>query len=355
MQPIEHGGNILQTARELGVAPETILDFSASINPLGVPETVMAAVHACLAHIQHYPEIAGASLTHQLATHHGLPATQFVPGNGSTELIYLLPRVLRPRRALLLAPCFGEYARSLTQSGCAVDPYPLRAEEDFLFDPLRLLHQIRPDTDLVVLANPGNPAGTRMPAEALLELADGLREQALVLVDEAFMDFCPEHSLLPHLLAHANLLVLRSLTKFYAIAGLRAGYLAGPAPIVARLAEAREPWTLSTPGLAAARACLDAEAYRRRTLELIPQWRDQLRRGLQELRFRVFPGQANYLLAHCPPQGPQAPQLAAALREQGLLIRDCSNFVGLDARYLRVAVRLPEENRRLLQALRKLL
>ncbi|KIH76341.1 L-threonine O-3-phosphate decarboxylase [Geoalkalibacter ferrihydriticus] len=354
MQPSQHGGNVLQTARELGLEPEALRDFSASINPLGTPDEVMAAIRASLEQIQHYPEIDGASLIQALAEHHQMAPGHFVPGSGSTELIYLLPRVLRPRRALLLAPCFSEYARSLAQIGCSVDYHLLSAEDNFLFDPLSLLHQIRPETDLIVLANPGNPAGTALAPQALLELAAGIREQALLLVDEAFVDFCPDHSLLPHLKHCDNVLVLRSFTKFYAMPGLRAGYLAGAPHTLARLAQAREPWTLSTPALAAARACLGAADFRRHTLRVIPQWRGQLQKGLQELGWRVFPGEANYLLAHLPPGSTKAPQLAATLRAQGILVRDCSNFVGLDETYVRVAVRRPEDNQRLLHALRTL-
>ncbi|WP_305041330.1 threonine-phosphate decarboxylase CobD [Geoalkalibacter sp.] len=355
MKSPEHGGNVLQTARELGLSPEAILDFSASINPHGVPQGVLAAIRASLARIQHYPEIDGGSLREALAAHHRLPAEHFLPGSGSTELIYLLPRVLRPRRALLVAPCFSEYERSLSQVGCAVEFLPLSPADGFSFDPQRLLNRLEPDTDLILIANPANPTGRATPPEALLDLAARVREQALVLIDEAFVDFCPEHSLLPYLGKERNLFVLRSLTKFYAIPGLRAGYLAGPPRTVARLAQAREPWTLSTPALAAAHACLAEEAFRRQTWELIPQWREQLQRGLEELGLRVFSSSANYLLARLGEGAPSATQVSAGLREKGILLRDCSNFPGLDQRYVRAAVRLPDENRRLLAALRLIL
>lgn len=352
MTSVEHGGNVLQTARELGLAPEDILDFSASINPLGIPDGVREAILASLARLQYYPEIDGGSLREALAVHHRLPPEHFLPGSGSTELIYLLPRVLRPRRALLVAPCFSEYARSLGQIGCAVEFAPLSPADGFDFASEPLLHRLARDTDLVILANPNNPTGRAVAPEILLELAARLPERTLLLVDEAFVDFCPEYSLLPHLDRTRNLLVLRSLTKFYAIPGLRAGYLAGPPALLAPLAQAREPWTLSTPALCAARACLDEEEFRRRTWELLPQWRTQLMQGLSSLGWEVVPGAANYLLGRLPDGVPGAGELTAKLRTRGILIRDCGNFPGLDERYARVAVRLPEENRRLLRALR---
>ncbi len=351
MKPYEHGGNVAQAARELGLAPEAILDFSASINPLGIPAGVMNAIQAALPQIIHYPEPDGASLREALGRHHELSSEYFLPGSGSTELIYLLPRVLRPRRALLVAPCFSEYERSLQQAGCAIDFLPLSPEDDFALDPSRLLHRLETDTELVVIANPANPTGAAYPPAAIGEIAAGMREQGIVLVDEAFVDFCPGHSVLDRIAHAPNLYLLRSFTKFFAIPGLRAGYLAGPPRGIVRLAREREPWTLSTPALAAAQACLGESDFCRETLAAIPQWRDHLRQGLEKLGLRVFPSAANYLLARLP-AGSQAPELTRTLRHSGILIRDCSNFPGLDRQFVRLAVRTPEEHGRFFEALR---
>lgn len=347
----EHGGAVEQAARELGLPVEAILDFSASINPLGMPPAVLQAARQALERAVHYPEVAAASLAGALAAHHDLPGAHFLPGCGSTELLYLLPRVLRPRRALLVGPAFSEYERSLKQAGTAIDLLPLLPEEGFRFEPARLLQRLRADTELVLLANPGNPTGAAIDPAAIEAVARAVREQALVAVDEAFVDFCPERSLIKAVSHHGNLYVFRSLTKFYAIPGLRAGYLAGPAAGIARLAAAKEPWTLSTPALAAARACLGEEAFRQRTLATIPPLREGLARGLAALGMTVFPSEANFLLARLAGEGAPAARLAAQLRRRGILIRDCGNFPSLDGRYLRVAVRSEEENGRLLQAL----
>lgn len=355
MKSFEHGGNVIRTARETGRRPDEILDFSASINPLGLSGQVRAAVEAALPGVVHYPEVDAASLAAALAAYHDLPEEHFLPGSGSTELIYLLPRVLRPRHALLVAPCFSEYERALQQTGARIDFFTLSPAENFRLDPLRLLHHIGKDCDLVMLANPGNPSGVGLAPEAVEEIARGVREQAIVVVDEAFVDFCPERSVLERLTRHANLYVLRSLTKFYAIPGLRAGYLVGPVRGVAHLARGREPWSLSVPALAAARACMQTEEYRRRSLDVIPRWRAGLRDGLEKLRLEVFPGEANYLLARLPDNGPDAAGLTGALSKRGILIRDCSNFAGLDSCFIRVAVRTEEENRRLIEEMGALL
>jgi len=355
MKRFAHGGNVFQVARELGVPPSEILDFSASINPLGMPDGVRRAALVALEEAVHYPEIDAASLTEALSAHLGLPAGNLLPGSGSTELLYLFPRVLRPRRALLVTPAFSEYERSLQQAGVAIDYFPLSPDEGFRLDVGELLRRLTPHTDLVLLANPGNPAGAGIEPGAIEEIARAVREQAVVGVDEAFVDFAPQFSVIERVPRHANLYVLRSLTKFYAIPGLRAGYLAGSERGIARLAAARPPWPLATVAQAAAEAALGEEAYRQETLEAIPSLRLHLAEGLAAIGLTVFPSVANFLLVRLEGVALSAGELAAVLRRRGILIRDCSNFPPLDERYFRVAVRTPEENARLLRALREVL
>ena len=350
-----HGGDVARAARELGLAPEAVLDFSASINPLGMPEGALAAAREAIIRAVHYPEIDAATLGEALATHHGLDPSQLLPAAGSTELIYLLPRVLRPRRALLVRPAFSEYARSLELAGVPWDAFDLTPETNFQLDPRTLLAAVGPETDLVLLANPGNPSGRGIAPSLLEELARALRERALLVVDEAFVDFCPEHSLLDRVGFHHNLYLLRSLTKFYAIPGLRAGFLVGPPMGVQRLGAAREPWALSTPALAAATACLAATDYRRATGALVPQLRGELSSGLASIGLNVFLGDANYLLAHLPSPLPGAAETAGRLFRRGILIRPCGNFPPLNDRYLRLAVRPREEQQCLLAALAEVL
>jgi threonine-phosphate decarboxylase len=348
-----HGGGVDRAMQELGLSREQICDFSASINPLGVPLCVLQALQLALSRISDYPEQDAASLTGDLSRFHQLPAEHLLPGSGSTELIYLIPRVFRPRRALLIQPCFGEYAPALRQASCLIDSFSLDPQHDFAFSVPDILAALHPETDMVVLANPGNPSGVGIPPQQLLELADQLGDRRL-LVDEAFVDFCPERSLLDQITGRDNLLLLRSLTKFYAIPGLRVGYLAGAVTDVALLAAAREPWSLSNLAISAARACLGEDTFRVRTLEMIPHLRAQFQRGLEQLGWWVYAGEANYLLCRLPDHWPAAPQIVARLRPQGILLRSCCDFAPLDERYLRFAVLGEEQNLRLLQALKTL-
>ena len=355
MKPFEHGGAVVQAARELGLSPGDILDFSASINPLGMPEAVARAAREAVGAAAYHPEVDAASLCAALADFHGLSAPHFLPGHGVTELIYHFPRVLRPRRALLVVPAFSEYERSLQQAGTEIDYFPLHSDNGFTLDVEDLLHALQPDTELVLLANPGNPTGVGIDPAVVERIVHSVREQALVAVDETFVEFCPHRSILARVPQHGNLYVFRSFSNFYAVPGLRGAYLAGPARGIARLALAHPPWSLSVPTLAAAKACLAAADYRQHTLALLPGLRQELAGGLAALGLHVFAGEANFLLARLERPGLLAGELASALRARGILIRDCANFPFLDEHFLRVAVRSAEENARLLAALAELL
>lgn len=349
MSRYNHGGGIFQAAAELQRPATELLDFSASINPLGMPQEVRAAAIAALDDAVHYPEIQAESLVSALACHHGIDPRHLLAGNGSTPLFALLARTLRPRRALLVRPAFGEYQRALEQAGVEIDTFDLSPEDGFALDPHRLLERITPETDLLLIANPGNPSGARIDAATLLALAGELRERTIVAIDEAFIDFCPESSILPAVSSTPNLFVFRSMTKFYAIPGLRIGYLAGPQAGIARLQEETEPWALSTVAIAAAKAALAAAKYRQETLQIIPHLRDLLALELRSLGLHVYPAATNYLLLRL--NEPRADDVTAALRREGILLRSCSNFLPLDACYLRVAVRTAAENQRLVTAL----
>jgi threonine-phosphate decarboxylase len=350
-----HGGAAIRLARELGLPLTEILDFSASINPLGVPVSALDAAHQALDDIVHYPEIDAASLVVALAGHHSLPTENLLAANGSTELIYLLPRILRARRALIVTPAFSEYEKAMMQVGVPVDSFALSADNNFRFDPEALLATIDDEVDLVVVANPGNPTAAGIDPDLLIYMADRLAGRAALVVDEAFVDFAPQLSLIAAVPKRENLYILRSMTKFYAIPGLRIGYLAGPEAAIRLMRQALPPWTINTPALQAAIACLQDSDYQQQTRTLIPQLRQDLADGLSSLGFTLFASVANYLLVQLPKGRLNAEVLTKRLTREGILIRDCTNFSALDDRYIRLAVRTADENRRLLTALRQVM
>jgi threonine-phosphate decarboxylase len=348
-----HGGNIYEVARRYGLRAETILDFSSNINPLGPSPRVLRALRSHLRWIGRYPEIHAAGLVRDLARAHGLPEEAIVVGNGSTALIYRLPAAVSAKKALVLHPTFGEYERAFGRAGCRIDMVLREEASDFAPPWQRLFEALRRGYDVVVLCNPNNPTGDVMPPAELTEFVEEAgRLGTTVVVDEAFMDFQEEASLKREILRHGNLIVLRSMTKCFALAGLRLGFLVAPLPLVKRLQEAEEPWAVSALAQIAGRESLKDRNYLRRTLTLIAAERQYLLEHLGRIPgLRVFPSAANFLLLKLTLPGWDAPRLQRSLIRHHILIRDCTSFPGLGGSYVRVAVRGRSENSRLLSAL----
>lgn len=356
-----HGGDVHAAAREIGRPVKDLLDFSASINPLGPSPLTRRAMVAALAEVVHYPDPTCAALRDALAKRHDLPADWLLIGNGSSELIYLLVQALPIRRALVIGPTFSEYGAAVAATGGLVRP--INAERADLYRPPldRAMATIRaegrtagrPRLDALFLCNPNSPTGRAADREAVLRLARAAGRRGIwTVVDEAFVDYCEDRSVLPRLREAPRLLVLRSLTKFHALPGLRVGYLAAGPRLVKRLARRQPPWSVNGPAQAAALAALGDRAHEARSLAAALQERERLARGLARLPgLTVFPSEANFLLVELP-AGATASRLAASLRREGLLIRDCSAVPGLNDRTVRLAVRRGGQNRRLLALLR---
>ena len=338
-----HGGDWAGYAREYGARP---LDFSASVSPLGMPEGVRRAVTGALADCCAYPDPRCTALRQALGQHHGLPPEEILCGNGASDLIYRLAHALPPGRALVTAPAFSEYEAALLGAGWQVTRLPLDPAEFSRLPPI-------PPAELLILCNPNNPTGCTFPREELLALlARRRREGTLLVMDECFVDFLEDpaaHSLLPEL-GDGGLLILRAFTKFYGMAGLRLGYcLSGDRELLERMELAGPPWPVAHAAQAGGIAALAEEDYARRLRELIRVQRPVLIRGLEELGFRVIPGEANFLLFR------GNPGLETALRGKGILIRDCGSMPGLSPGWYRIAVRGAEENQRLLKAVKEVL
>ncbi|MBT0663892.1 threonine-phosphate decarboxylase [Geobacter pelophilus] len=358
MSRYDHGGDVFGTARRSGVDPEKLLDFSASINPLGISAAVRSALLAAVDRLVHYPEPFAAPLREILASCHGVAPEQILPANGSTELIYLLPRYVRGKRALIVAPAFSEYAKALTVAGWEVRYHLLSPDDGFCLVLDALQESIEQGCDLLFLCNPGNPTGRLYSREEMLAVARICRAAGVFLVlDEAFMDFCGEEaSLVPELAASGNGVVLRSLTKFHAIPGLRLGYAVASAAVCERLAELRGPWSVNALAQAAGAAAVGDIAYRDATREFVAAERQNLRQQLSEIcGLLPFSGAANYLLVKLDAGRSVNDLCDKLLVRYGIIVRDCSSFVGLEGGYFRVAVRTSQENRLLVKSLRELL
>jgi threonine-phosphate decarboxylase len=353
----DHGGNVFAIARALGVPLEELLDFSASINPLGPSPGVRDALHASYATVHHYPDRDAVALKEALARHHGLAPANIVAANGSTELIYLLPRLVDGCRALIIAPPFSEYARSMARAGCSCDYFTLDPADGFALSLPALAERLKEGYDLLFLANPGNPTGRLLPLTECQRLLELCRQNNTFLVlDEAFMDFCEEGSAKQLAVNREGMVILRSMTKFYAIPGLRLGFAIGAPPLTARLAGLQEPWSVNTAAQLAGIASLADNAYREQSLHYVASERARLFAGLAALpELKPYPSAANFLLVEITRPDLTAPQLYRQLLAQGIIIRTCGNFIGLDNRFFRIAVRQRQENEQLLAALAKLL
>jgi threonine-phosphate decarboxylase len=350
-----HGGNVYETASQLGCAPEEILDYSASINPFGPPPGLAEVLDHTYHLLQHYPDIQNGVLLESISRYHEVSQDQVVVGNGSTELIYWLPKVLGIRKALIVLPTFGEYQKAFELQG--VHLVKLVASPAEGFQPTveqldELVGQFSPEA--ILFTHPGSPSGTLL-SDSVREwlVKKGRSGELSCIVDEAFIDFCEEESHKKFLADSDRLVIIRSMTKFYGLPGLRIGYLMTSRPLASRLRHFLPPWSVNTYAQVAVPYCLKQREYRERTLEFIARERERLLEFVQSLEgCQVFPGRANYLFMHLGEQLPPARKLREdLLTSDRILIRDCHSFEGLDDHYVRFAIRLPEQNQRLLDAL----
>lgn len=351
-----HGGNIASAARRSGRDAASIIDFSASINPLGISPMARDAIIGTIDSVKSYPAPEMPGLISALSAFHGISPENILAGNGSTELIYLIPRVLKPKRALIVAPSFSEYEAALKNAGCKIDYIELEMRDKFQPKVKAITDRLDGRYDMLWIANPGNPVGNVVPRQDMVRLiSEAEKKGVLVVVDEAFIDFSESDSVKDRALSSERLIVLRSLTKFYAIAGLRVGYLFGSETRVTELTSQKEPWSVNCLGEAAAIASLGDDKYRQETLALIECERDFLFDAIDSIALmRPFKSGTNYIFARLDNDIGARELCERMLQEEGLLVRDCSNFHGLDNRYIRVAVRKREDNMRLISAMERI-
>ena len=344
-----HGGNVWKWARDLNIPPGEILDFSANINPLGPPDCLRSIIHGQIENLVHYPDPDCAQLTAVLARHFNINPGHILCGNGSSELLYVLPRALKAERAVLPAPCYADYAQAAQAAGMeAVHIFPEDvASLDISFK--RIESELR-GNEVVFIGQPNNPTGLLFDNAAFLKLA-AERSNTFFVVDEAFADFIENYrSVIHHNLP--NVLVLRSMTKFFAIPGLRLGAVFGPVNIIANVRRMLPSWSVNHLAQAAGAAFFADEDYAIRTRQFVNEQRQELGRQLSAFpEFFVYPGTANYLLVRMDSDKWDAPALHEKLLRKGIVIRVCDNFAGLDKRFFRVAVRKQEENKRLCDAI----
>ena len=388
-----HGGNLAWAAAIAGCPASAILDFSASISPFGPPESALAAIQAHLCDLRAYPDPDYKELRAVLGQLHQLPPEWILPGNGSAELLTWAGWDLSQlAETYLVTPAFGDYWRALKafsvtaiecplslartqespfQRGADTGTPPLTGEtpreggtnpSQLLAPSVRDIRQILPPApsrlhrgaSALLLNNPHNPTGQLFLREHIIPY---LEQFALVVVDEAFMDFLQpseEQSLVSAVPEFPNLVVLRSLTKFYSMPGLRLGYCAAHPDRLRQWQQWRDPWPVNALAAAAGVAAVLDTDFQQKTWTWLPPARWQLFEGLAKLPgLRPHAGAANFLLIKSDRPSSQLQQ--KLLSRKQILIRDCLSFPELGERYFRVAVRSVADNQRLLEGLAEVL
>ncbi|MBS5621774.1 MAG: threonine-phosphate decarboxylase [Clostridium sp.] len=344
-----HGGDVYSARQKMKQEP---LDFSANINPMGMPPGAVRAAADALQQCTQYPDPLCRELRAALAAYEGIPAEQIVCGNGAADLIFRIVAATHPQRALLLEPTFAEYEQALRSMDCSIAYFPLQESEGFVL-PEAFLQQLTPEINLLFLCNPNNPTGRTVSPALLQEIWKRCEEAGILLVvDECFNEFLehPEQNTLKDVLeTGANAVILKAFTKSFAMPGLRLGYgLCGNGDLAERIFSCGQPWGVSIPAQAAGVAALQEQGYLERMRRLIQTERRWLSENLARLGLCVFPSEANYILFRTETEI----SLRERMEQRGVLIRACGNYRGLDDRYYRIAVRGHDENERLIAALK---
>lgn len=351
-----HGGNITEISRKYNLKEDTIIDFSSNINPLGFPRSVNALLKREGHNILRYPDPNSTELKQEIAMRLDVDEKTIIVGNGSTELIYLIPRVFKPQCALIPVPTFIEYEKSLLSTECELRYSLLKEKKKFRLstvDIINLLHKI----DIVYLCNPNNPTGLLLPeSEVKTLIAEAEKRGVLVVVDEAFMDFTDSESVTEEVKRRKNLIVIKSLTKFFAIPGLRLGYLVANSKIVDKMNYYKEPWTVNVFAQKVGIECFKDKTFRLKTKKFIDRERKYLLTELGKLKgLKLFSSSTNYLLVKITRSGLSSGKIYEKMARQGLLIRDCRSFRGLGDKFMRVAIKGRRENKLLIKNLKKVL
>jgi len=349
-----HGGHIKHSTNYRN---NGILDFSANINPLGFPENVRTIIFENFDDILHYPDIDCTSLRKYIGQKIRHSEDEIIVGNGSTELFYLIPRALKPMKGIVFQPTFSEFAEALKCSHAETVNNVLRSEENFCFT-YRESYFDDKKVKMVFLCNPNNPTGQLVEKAVIVSMVKQ-HPTITFVIDEAFIDFVEEpekYSVMHEAGTLRNLIVVRSLTKFYGFPGLRIGYLAAHADLIIKMMEYKEPWSVNALAQCAAMTALEDKEFISRSREFMFTERLYLFNELSGIHgFFPYKPTANYIFIKINKNGVTSLLLRERLLEHGIAIRDCSNFLGLNNKYFRVAVRTREENMMLVSTLKTLL
>ena len=352
----EHGGAVAEAARRLGIDPGEIIDFSSNINPRGLPPGAARRLAGEASNpnlLTRYPDPEACELRQILSRKLQIPRESLVFGNGAAALILAAVLAFRPRSCRIPTPGFAEYQHACRAAGCEI----LGTRGDSRGYPILDLARLSPRV-LLILNNPHNPSGSAMEAAAVRRIIEtACNRGTAVLIDEAFIDYLPEETVVADAAQREGVVVIRSLTKFYGCPALRAGYTVAGPETAHRIATFLPAWPVGTLALNAFAEALKDEDYVITSLEECRTNRAALSSALAAAGARVLPSQANFLLLELPHGSMTSAELEERLlSDHRILIRNCDSFEGLErGRYIRVAVRGEADNRHLVESIQTIL
>lgn len=355
-----HGGNIYAASRVYGIGQGDFLDYSANINPFGMPDNLKETLIAEIENLVNYPDPECTGLKDEISRYLDIHEDSIIIGNGASEIIFLLFDILRLRKVLMPAPTFIEYAKAAETYGAEVEYFELKEEEDFRLDINKLLLKLADDIDTVFLCNPNNPTSTLVSKPDLLELIKYASERdVFVFIDEAFIELTPDankNSMVGVLGEYSNLFIIRAFTKIFAIPGLRLGYGLGDSEVVKQMWKRKLPWSVNSLACSMGKVLSDERDYMERTCAWIREEKEWFYNELRKIDiFKVFQPQTNFILIKILDEEFNAPKLRHSMAKKGVLIRDASNFMFLNEKFFRIAIKDRESNIKFLRVLNEVL
>ena len=358
--PPRHGGQLREIAARYGIPAEQLIDFSANINPAGPPTAVLAAIRSALedpAILEKYPDIELIEAKRAISDFVGVKIENVAVANGFAPLLEAAIRSLKIKRCLLPVPSFSEYRTVLENSNAAVIPFALSSNGNFRYEPETILKTLlNYSCDAILLANPQNPSGTLCDAAKMGQLIQLASEpKIIVMLDEAFIDYCPSHTLTSLATQQSNAIVFRSVTKFFAVPGLRVAYAVSTSSSVQGMNRFIAPWPITSLASKAVCAALQDRTYAEESGDVNDKRRLWLESELARLKIATYPSSANFLLLRFSEVVDVDLLWEKMIIEERIVLRSCANFEGLAAGHLRIAVRSEHENERLIRGLERVL
>ena len=349
-----HGADINSAAELYGLEADKIIDFSSNINPF-IVDSMDKIVAAGGGSLQKYPDIKYRRLRKNISDYLGVDDSQVIPGNGATEIIYLLMRNLSGRLAII-NPTFSEYRKGAEIAGLSVVDFVMDWKKDFKLD-LDEIYRRKDEFDSIFICNPNNPDGSVREIKKLLEFAE--KEGKLLIVDETFIEFADsekDRSLVNMVEKSKNLFIIRAVTKFFGIPGIRLGYgISSNRELLQKMYDEKEPWTINSFADSASDFIFKEEEYIRKSKEYFSKERVCMINEINKIDgIKAFNSDANFILVRFENKNVLDVK-ENLLKRAGLLIRDASNFIGLDSSFARVAIKNHEQNIVLVDALRSVL